>query len=201
MSMRYRLRIPDEFLTKKFTQTKITFFMGNVKSNNIVIISPLLKLYDRNKEIINTYSVRPICSYQNYEQYSRTFTITEDDLNNTSYYQIHLLLDGLNNETGLKFNNLMLNEGEWQEYIEPSSMMEESPIFFNNNFYALMYDKSDTYLQIIKPNYDSITTKKIPASKETIIAPHIGDECMEDSPANIGLEYMNMSDQSIDVLR
>ena len=128
-----------------------------------------------------------------------------DDPNYDSYYvddcEIELIVDNLSSENQLQFNRLMLNEGEYEEYTQPESIIESARISFINTFYANLHTNNQGYLQVIRPNHDSFTTNTLTRSKCTVIAPHIKNECLEDTHENLALEYMNMSDQVIEILR
>lgn len=202
MTIKYKITLPKGKLVKNFTSTKLTFTIGKMKSIGICIVKPILKLYNLKKTSVGEYTGKQWVVANNYNEYTQTFTITEDELYDTAYIQIGFDVIGITDEHPLYFNNLMLNEGDYTSYHQPDQSLEETSVYFVNNFFANLYTKnSDSYLEIIRPNYDNFTTKQLNKSKTTILAPHLIDEDVIDSPENLSLEYMNMSDQVIEILR
>ncbi|WP_409200626.1 hypothetical protein [Methanobrevibacter sp. DSM 116169] len=96
----------------------------------------------------------------------------------------------------------MLNEGETVPYKKPHDEVGETNVGFINNFYTLYhFNGLKGNLQIIRPNYDKLTTKNLLKSKCTVLAPHLDNDLEPDYHENIGLEYMNMKDQTIELVR
>lgn len=202
MTTKYIITLPKEKLTKKFNTPRLTLTIGKMKSQDICITTPILTLHNLNKKQIKQYKGKQWVTANNYKEYTQTYNITEEELHETAYIQIQLETIGINSETPLYFNNLMLNEGDYTTYHQPDQTLEETSIYFINNFYTNLYTKNtDSYLEIIRPNYDNLTTKTLNKSKVTILAPHLIGEDIIDSPENLSLEYMNMSDQVIEILR
>ena len=123
-------------------------------------------------------------------------------IDEVAYYQILLQAEGIHADNPLYFTELMLNQGDYVNYIKPNDEIEESTVYFSNNFYTLFYNPNiKGHLQIIRPNYDKLTTKNLTKSKCTVLAPHLDNELDSDKHENISLEYMNMTDQTIDLVR
>ena len=126
----------------------------------------------------------------------------KDTLDSTAFYQIRLLVDGLTPRNRLFFNHMQLCEGSTKDYHQPESSIPKTSIKFSNNFYANLYASNDeNYLQVIRPYYNNMDTETITKSKVTVLAPHLANEDEYDDPANIGLEFMNSTDQVIEILR
>lgn len=202
MVTKYTITLPKKELMKNFTNKKLTFSVGKMKSKGVCIVKPVLQLITINKQPLKTLSGVSWVVANNYNSYIQTFNLTDDELQETAYIQLKLEVIGITSTQPIYFTNLMLNEGSYTEYHQPNDTIEEMSIYFINNFFTNVYTKNkDCYLEIIRPNYDSLTTKTLSKSNCTVLAPHLSDEDKIDSPENIGLEYMNMSDQVIEILR
>ena len=198
---RTKIILPKELVERNFTTPILTFSIGNINSREPTIITPQLVTYNLKKEKLNTYTEDAIVVAKTYQSHQTTFTLTEDDLKQVGYLQIELIVDNLSSENQLQFNRLMLNEGKYEEYTQPEAIIESARISFINTFYANLHTNNQGYLQVIRPNHDSFTTNTLTRSKCTVIAPHIKNECLEDTHENLSLEYMNLSDQVLEILR
>ena len=70
---------------------------------------------------------------------------------------------------------------------------------FAENKYINLYGDDDTYLQIIRPVGEDISTSQLTPSQTTIIAPHLPEESTFDDPVSIFYEFMYMNEQIIGV--
>lgn len=203
MAYKHIITLPKEKMVKKFTNQKLTFTVGNLRSLNTCIITPKLKLYNyKDESVYEYYKGQQWVVANNYKEYTYTFFIQNEDIQNTTHMQIELEVIGLTPKHPIYFNNLMLNEGDYTPYHQPDQSLEETSIYFVNNFYVNLYTRNnDSYLEIIRPNFDNFTTKVLKQSKTTILTPHLVNEDKIESSENIALEYMNMSDQVIEILR
>lgn len=202
MATKYLITLPKKQLTKNFTNTRLTFTVGKMRSLGVCIVKPVLKLYNLKKTSIGEYTGKQWVVANNYYEYTQTYNITEDELYDTAYVQIVLEVVGITSEYPIYFNNLMLNEGDYTRYHQPDESLDEMNIYFVNNFFANLYTtNTDSYLEVIRPNYDNFTTQVLKKSKCTILAPHLTNEDSIDSSENLSIEYMNMSDQVIEILR
>ena len=202
MSTKYIITLPKKEITKNFNTSRLTFTIGKMRSVGVCIVKPILKLYTIKKEEINTYKGKQWVVANTYQKYTNTFNITEEELHQTSYIQIKLEIIGITSDYPIYFNNLMLNEGDYTDYHQPNESLDETSIYFINNFFVNLYTKNEeSFLEIIRPNYDNFTTKTIKRSKCTILAPHLLNEDAINSSENLSLEYMNMNEQVIEILR
>ena len=202
MATKYIIKLPRTELTKNFTTQKLTLTIGKMRSVGVCIVKPVLVLYKPNKILLNKYDGKQWVVANNYNEYTTTFNITEDELYDTAYIRIELQVIGITNDHPIYFTNLMLNEGDYRPYHQPDDALDEMPIYFSNNFFANLYTSNeDSYLEVIRPNYDNFTTEILKKSKCSILAPHLTNEDEIDSSENLSLEYMNMSDQVIEILR
>lgn len=195
-------RLKTPFQIRPSTSGKITLSIGNIKSTDPIVGRIGLYGYLPNKvQEGSIFSPKfPISNV--YESQHFTFDVDEVFAPTIGYVRMGLTFYGISDSTEVRFNHLMMNEGEYSKYHPPLDAIEESQVYLNNNFYVGLYT-SDTqnYLQIIRPHYDNFSTKKLTKSKCTVLAPHLENEQKEDSPANLGLEYMMMNDQVINILR
>ena len=96
----------------------------------------------------------------------------------------------------------MFNEGEVISYHEPNEVVEKANIGLDKSGYANLYnDDEDTYLQVIRPDKKQIRSDVLSKCHCTVLAPHIESEPSVDSPINLFLEFINQTEQRIDVLR
>ena len=202
MSTKYIITLPKKELTKNFNTTRLTLTIGKMRSVGVCIVKPILKTYNIKKHEVTTYKGKQWVVANTYQEYTTTYNLTEEELHNTSYIQIKLEVIGITSDYPIYFNNLMLNEGDYTKYHQPNESLDETSIYFINNFYVNLYTKNnDSFLEVIRPNYDNFTTKKLNKSKCTILAPHLLNEDKIDSSENLSLEYMNMNEQVIEILR
>lgn len=197
-----RYTIISKKIKKNFNATKLTLSVENMKAIDFVMVRPFLRIYDSANRTLGTaygdwWSIGNIK-----EKCSKTFTITQTNLEKTAWYTIGFIIDGVTHTNRLLFNHIQLCEGESTMYHQPATAIPKTEIKFTSNFYANFYTNDEkTYLQVIRPYYNSMDTKTITKSKVTVLAPHLADEDDVDDPNNIGLEYMNMSEQVIEILR
>lgn len=202
MATKHIITLPKKHIVKNFTNTKLTFTIGKMRSRGVCIVKPILKLYNLNKTQIKEYSGKQWVVANNYKEYTQSYTMTEDELYDTAYVQIVLEVKGITSNYPIYFNNLILNEGDYTSYHQPDESLDEMTVYFVNNFFTNLYrNNSDSYLEVIRPNYDNFTTEVLKKSKCTVLAPHLMNEDSVDSSENLSLEYMNMSDQVIEILR
>lgn len=195
--------IETDLLLKKNITGKTTFYIGNIKTDTgkPVIVQPCLDIFDINKDRILTIEEIPFIVTGKYHSQNIIFSTPV----NGHYFKIILHFYSLtpNITTRLLFNRLLYADGNYNniEYNEPSGHLPEVSVHFINNFYTELH-KDNSYLQVIRPNYDSITTEKLIESKTSIIAPHLkSNENLEDTSEKICLEYINQKEQTIDLLK
>lgn len=197
-----RYTIKSDLLRKNFTNTKITFSIEHLKCESLAMVRPQIVFYTSGKTYITTYSSKWWIVGSEYQQQAHTFNINKNTLDASAWYRVQLIVDGLSPTNRLSFNHMQLCEGSEVNYHEPESTIPKTAIKFSNNFYANLYTSSeDNYLQVIRPYYNNMDTETITKSKVTVLAPHLAKEDEYDSPSNIGLEFMNASDQVIEILR
>ncbi len=212
----YSLKFPKTPVV--FMDETLTFAIYKMKSRLPSAVYFILHLYDEDdKELTNPVKVdgqtiygEPVYILKNrwvvddtYSTYHETFDIPLEFIEQSVYYQIELRTYNVTSENPLYFREVMFNEGEFElEHHVSNEAMKNVDIGFNKSSYANLYnDTLETYLQVIRPNRDAITTGELTGSSCTVLAPHIPSESSVDDPINLFLEFINQTDQRIDVLR
>ena len=192
--------LTSDYLRKNFADTTLTFSCQKMKSkNDVVIIKPSIHFYSTDKTELSSDDGMWVVG-SSYSQHSCEFTVS--DIEMIGYYKIKLTIYNLKEGNALSFNHIQLAEGTETEYHQPEQDIPKTRIRLQNNFYANLYTSSDeSYLQVIRPYYTNMDTETLSKSKATVIAPHLANEEETDTPSNLGLEFMNQSDQIIEILR
>lgn len=200
-----------------FLSNELTFSIFRMKSRLPSSVYFILHLFDENgdeifnevrsgdtiirQEPIYTMNKRWIVD-NTYSRYNRTFTIPQECVDRSVEYQIELRTDNITSENPLYFNHLMFNEGEFISYHEPNEVVEKANIGLDKSGYANLYnDDEGTYLQVIRPDKKKIRSDVLSKCHCTVLAPHIESEPSVDNPINLFLEFINQTEQRIDVLR
>lgn len=197
-----RYTIQSDLLRKNFSNRKLTFSVERMKADDFLMVRTGIRFYDKNKNYILTKPSAWWTVGNSYQQYYFTLNLSEEQLNNAVFYSVRFIVDGLTPQNKLYFNHLQLAEGSTHTYHQPNSAIPKTEIKFTSNFYANLYNANDeNYLQVIRPYYNNMDTQTITKSKVTVLAPHLVNEDDIDNPANLGLEFMNATDQVIEILR
>lgn len=206
--MAYKYHIIFNKQEARFTEPTVTFSIGNIKSRSPSALYFIFRGYDMYDNHIYTYTSPRWVIDTEYQSKTRTFEIS--DLNELSdetplfeeiaYTQIELVTVGIDSENPLYFNNLIFNDGEYIGYHTPRERVRKQ-IGFSQTRYCNLYDEENNYLQIIRPQGDAVWTDTLNASACTVIAPHLASESDIDSPVNVFYEFINQTEQRIDVLR
>lgn len=212
----YSLKFPKTPVL--FMDETLTFAIYKMKSRLPSAVYFILHLYDEDdNELTNPVKIdgqtiysEPVYILKNrwvvddtYSTYYETFELPSEFVDRSVYYQIELRAYNVSSENPLFFKEVMFNEGEFEEeHHAPNEARKDVKVGFNKSSYANLYnDTLETYLQVIRPNRDAITTNELIKSSCTVLAPHIPSESSVDDPVNLFLEFINMTDQRIDVLR
>ena len=195
-----RETIRSKLHKKNFTNTTLTFSVEKMKSKRLLMVRPFIETYTLSETLLDTYYGEWWAVGTEYQSHFSTFEL--DDLSTTSYYRIGLIVDNVTTTNKLYFNHIQLSEGDVTEYHPPESSIPKTTVRLDNNFYANFYTSNeDSYLQVIRPYFNNLDTKTITKSKVTVLAPHLANEDDRDSPSSVGLEFMNQTDQKIEILR
>ena len=136
-----------------------------------------------------------------YEHRENYFEISDEVIEETVYTQIEIVTMGIDSENPLYFNKVMLQEGVFKEYHQPSEVETSMLVGFQNNTYANLYKNDGDYLQVIRPNKEPLHTNILDKAECTILAPHFDDDEGFDDDVAVFIEAMNQREQTIDVLR
>ena len=189
-----------DYFQKNFTSTTLTLMIDKMKSKSLVMVQPKIQTYTSGKGLIEEVTADWWAIGKEYQSHHTTFELSNID--DVAYYRLTLTIDNVTSTNKLFFNHIQLAEGDVTEYHEPVSSIPRTSVKLNNNFYANFYTSSDdSYLQVIRPYYNNLDTERITKSKVTVLAPHLANEDDRDSPSSIGLEFMNQTDQKIEILR
>lgn len=199
MELEYHLKLPKEAVI--FSNNQLTFSIDKMKSRVPSVVYFILHLWDKDNTELPSYTSPRWIIDNTYSTYYETFEIDEQLVDWAIWYQIELVLINVTSENPLYLNGLMFNEGEYMDYHEPSELITEKEVGFINSSYANLYSRDGYYLQVIRPTRTKIFTNKLSASPCTVLAPHFDDENDVDHPINIFMEFINQTEQRIDVLR
>lgn len=200
----YKIIFPmSQILYGSDDEEDVTFSIGNIKSRKPSVIEVKLSLYDDSspQQLVESYISERAVITSEYRPFIHTFTIPNSIREQAISCQIELITYGIDNNNPLWFSEVMLNEGDYEQYHSPNEEQTSSSIEFLNNTYVNLYDNNDNYLQVIRPNRDKFYTDKLTGSEITILAPHFNDDIDFDSDVSVYIEALNQTNQTIDVLR
>lgn len=107
-----------------------------------------------------------------------------------------------NDKVKVYFNDFMVNTGTTAlKYSESNRSFDT--ISFNDTYYALLYPEKgvEKGLEVIRPNRETINTKRILRSSTTVFSPFNNPDIKEDRPGAVCLEYLNFHDQTVKISR
>ncbi len=204
MQEEYHLLFPK--VDAVLDNTLINFVIENMKCQSSAVVYYKLHCFDLqgNEILVNN---RPLIVGERwivdeeYSSYIDTSYLEESDLHNINKLQVELIMINVNDNNPLLFNHIMLSNKEYDgSFHSHDELIEEANIGFNKNRYVNLYtNKTENYLQIIRPNGDHFTTKKLLASEYTILVPHLENEEEIDNPSNILMEYINQTEQTTNI--
>ena len=207
------IKFPYDYF--KATTTTVTFSIGHIRCRTSCIIQVILHLYDLNgTEIGYDYTREEVINYANayegfytaigysYVPFIEEMLLPKKLVETAAYYQLEIVTYGITSENPLYFNRCMFQEGIYNGYHTPNELHLNAMIEFNKNCYANLYFDDDDYLQVIRPaDKRHFGTKKIHQDPYTILVPHISSEPSIDDPVNILLEFINQTEQKINISR
>lgn len=198
--IKYKLTFPQQQI--RVYDNTLTFSIGNMRSRTPCVVYFKFYAFDLYKNIIAEYTSPRWVVLPEYNRYVETFDLTfinDKDSGDMDSYQIELYTVGVTSENPLYFNRIQLNSGEDKPYHQPNDAIIDVPIGFLNNSYINLYDESDTFLQIIRPYHEELTTSTLKPAQVTVLAPHLPFETEFDNPVKIFYEYMYQIEQRIGV--
>lgn len=198
METEYHIKFPKTLTT--FITSTVTFSINNIKSRLTSVLYFKLHCYDKSSNEIYEYTSPRWIIDTDWKRRTCTFDLPAGIEEEAVYTQIELVAIGINNNNSLWFTECMLNEGGDVEYHQPSEH-RELVVGFLNSRYVNLYSGDGNFLQVIRPQGDKIETNKLLKSTCTVLAPHFSEESDIDDPINIFMEFINQTEQRIDVLR
>lgn len=189
---------------KNFDATLLSFSIGNIKSrvSSVAQIKLHCYNYQGTEILVNSNPVhvgKRFVVTSEYQEHVETISLTANQLSNTYEFEVELILFGITSENPCWFNEVMLEVGEHEMYHKPAEAIDETDVVFKNNNYAVLYNLEGEGLQVIRPTHDPITTKDISRSKYTILAPHLDNEPVMDNPSRLMMEFINQTEQYIQI--
>ena len=186
-----------------FTREDLIFIINHIKSRYTSTLYFKLHCYDKRNNEIYTYTSPRWLINETYSRRQRAFSLSSDVYDKILYTQIELITIGISSENPLYFTECMFSEydGDNMEYHVPNDVMKEVEIGLINSRYVNLYDGDGNFLQVIRPTAEDITNTTLLKSTCTVLAPHLYEESDIDDPVEVFMEYINQTEQIIDVLR
>lgn len=219
VQIQYHILLPKTQIL--FEKNDLTFSIDHIKSRipsvlyfhlhcfdidgDLIKINNNGKIIDKNSEGYNNgYTVYTSDRWvigTVYEHRESYFEISDEIIEETAYTQIEIVTMGIDSENPLYFNKIMLQEGQFDDYHQPSEIETSLLVGFQNNTYANFYKDDGDYLQVIRPQKEALHTNILDKAECTILAPHFDDDIDFDDDVAVFIEAMNQREQTIDVLR
>ena len=184
-----------------FLDNSLSFSIEHIRSREPSTLYFIVKFYDMHDTLLYTYTSKRWIIDTVYNTRFRNFSIPSDVADDTAKFDLTLVACGISSENPLYFVGLMFQEGEYSDYHTVSEAITSAKIGFNKSSYANLYNLDGTFLQVIRPSRADMHTDKLDKCPCTVLAPHLIDENVFDDSINIFLEFVNQTDQRIDVLR
>ena len=198
METEYHIKFPKT--PTLFVSSVVTFSINNIMSRLTSVLYFKLHCYDKSDTEIYTYTSPRWVIDTDWRRRTHTFDLPNGVEEDIVYTQIELVAIGVTSLNPLYFTECMLNEGLDIGYHQPSEHRELT-VGFVNSRYVNLYSQDGNFLQVIRPQGDRIETNKLLKSTCTVLAPHFQEESDIDDPVNIFMEFINQTEQRIDVLR
>jgi len=194
----YHLTFPKTDI--QFEESTVTLRIGNVRSRLPSVLYFIFRGYDSHDNLIYTYTSPRWVIDVEYSSRTRTWDIDDAMVEAMASTQIELVAVGISSENPLYFNNVIFNNDYDIGYHEPNERVSKT-IGFKNTRYCNLYGTDGNFLQVIRPNGETMRTDVISKCGCSVIAPHLSDESNIDDPVNVFYEFINQTEQRIDVLR
>lgn len=184
----------------------LTFVVNHMKSRITSVVYFVLHCYDINGTEIKVakkpaYVGKRWVVDASYSKYMEKFRLSSRVLSKTSKVQVELIAINIDDNNPLYFNQCMLTDKDFTEYHKTDEAMEIAHISLIKNGYVNMYmNKTENFLQIMRPSKKSFSTKTLSANDITVIAPHIPNEPQADEPTNLFIEFLNQTEQNTNIV-
>lgn len=196
----YHIKFPK--IQVNFSRPELLFLINQVKSRHPSVLYFKLHCYDKTDTKIYTYTSPRWAVSDEYRKKTRIFELSKDIYEKVLYTQIELISLGNSSENPLYFTECMFAEYDGElDYHKPNEAITHLEVGLLNSRYINLYDNDGNFLQVIRPDGKNIFTDRLSASTCTVLAPHLSEESDIDDPVNVFLEFINQTEQRIDVLR
>lgn len=191
---RQRMELPSQTVSVLFNRFKtntsnVVIQLYGYHSSSDSVGTPIIT-EDINEDILHNGELN---------QVRVTFNISDADWENYSHYAIGVRLIHPELQDYVMMNQIMLYEGSEEIDYEPDNYEERinnTEIFFENNYYAKLYNKTDDFgLCILRPYLDSLRLFYIPRSKITVLIPYMKHSNFYDTPEMVCVEYLYSKDE------
>ena len=204
MQTEYHIKFKE--IQNNISDVNLTFAISHMKCRTLAVVYFMLHCYDVKGDEIYSVARKPAYTSKrwvvdsSYTQYIEEFTLAESILDITNTTQIELVMIGVDDNNPLYFNQLMLTDKPFVTYHETDEAMSVAEIAFIKNGYVNLYNnKSENYLQVIRPSKKSFTTNTLTANDLTVLAPHIKGEPDVDEDIDVFVEFLNQVEQSTNI--
>lgn len=123
--------------------------------------------------------------------------------NEYKYFKVGVIIRYSSANNYIMLNELMLYQGDSEIPYEKDDYMyrlDNTEIYFENNFYANFYNAKDDYgLCVVRPYFDDLKLSKIPASKLTALIPYMRDATFYDTPEMVAIEYLYFKEEKTEL--
>lgn len=199
--VKYKLTFQETQI--RTSEENLTFTIGKIKSRTPSVVYFKFNGYDLHNTLICEHTSDRWVITTEYVSHSETFAAVTEGTSYTyadlDHFQIELYLIGVSSENPIYFNHVQLNTGDEKPYHLPNETQEDIQIGFTKCSYVNLYDNSNNFLQIIRPNHESLSTETLTNSQCTILAPHLENESEFDNPVALLYEFMYQTEQVIGV--
>ena len=201
MEEEYHILFPR--IQVNFTKPDLVFLINKIRSRSMSALYFKFHCYNRANELLYTYTSPRWVIDTEYQQRWRAFELPDEVYDEVLCTQIELITIGNSSENPLYFTECMLSEynGDNVKYHEPNEVIKNKKVGFLNSRYANLYTYDGNYVQVIRPQGDDFNTGELTKSTCSVLAPHLSEESDIDDPVNIFMEFINQTEQRIDVLR
>ena len=179
MQTEYHIKFKE--IQNNISDVNLTFAISHMKCRTLAVVYFMLHCYDVKGDEIYSVARKPAYTSKrwvvdsSYTQYIEEFTLAESILDITNTTQIELVMIGVDDNNPLYFNQLMLTDKPFVTYHETDEAMSVAEIAFIKNGYVNLYNnKSENYLQVIRPSKKSFTTT---LSLQQSVNQYIGSGC------------------------
>ena len=178
-----------------------SLLINRFKTNADTICVVLYGVEDDNTlSELDTKSIDGILHNGELNQVRIPFDVSDNDY---KYFKIGVQMLSAQEGTYILMNELMLYLGDSDipyEKDDSQYRLDNTEIYFDNNFYANFYNADDDFgLCVVRPYFDDLKLGKIPASKLTVLIPYMKDATFYDKPEMVAMEYLYFKEEKTEM--